>query len=130
MTEQLVTFEGILRYDDTETEWNTKAEGYGVEAITKPGTYTLVESLPYDYSCILVGYKITEEFDGIINLGTDANHSRILADANFTKTVGSRDKIVSVRLNAGQPIRLFLGEGTTGKIELRIAGFLWNTSLL
>jgi hypothetical protein len=130
MIEKNVTFEGILREDEIENEWKAKLEGYGVEAITKPGIYTLVEAMPYDFSCVLVGFRITEAFDGTIDLGIDANHSKILADANFIKTVGSRDKTVSVRVPAGNAIRLYLGAGTTGKIEIKVAGFLWNTSLL
>ena len=132
MTEiiESVIFEGTLRRDTETSDWKVVSEGYGVEAITKPGTYTLIDSLPYDFTVVLVRYRITEEFDGTIELGTNANHSRIMSDTDFMKTVGKRAKTVSIDLVAGQPIRLYLGTGTTGKIELRIVGWLYNPSLL
>lgn len=130
MIEKQVTFEGILREDEEQSNETAMLQDYRIAAITKGATYVLIDALPYDFIIQNMFYRVTEAFDGTIDLGTDANHSRIHADANFVKTVGKRSVAKSIMLDAGTPIKLFLGAGTTGKIEIHVTGFLLMPSLL
>lgn len=133
MIEKQVTFEGILR-EEGEGESGVVANcirmTYTIAAITKPGTYTLIDSLPLDYHIDKVSMRVTEAFDGTLNLGTNANNSRVLADVDFRKTVGKKDKALSLQLDAGQHIRLYLGAGTKGKIEVSVYGDMAVPTLL
>lgn len=128
--EETVTFEGILRREEMPDTETAMLQDYRIVAITKGATYVLIDALPYDFIIQNMFYRVTEAFDGTIDLGTDANHSRIHADANFIKTVGKRSVAKSIMLDAGTPIKLFLGAGTTGKIEIHVTGFLLMPSLL
>ena len=128
--EETVTFEGILRREEMPDTETAKLQDYRIAAITKGATYVLIDALPYDFIIQNMFYRVKEAFDGTIDLGTDANHSRIHADANFVKTVGKRSVAKSIMLDAGTPIKLFLGAGTTGKIEVHVTGFLLMPTLL
>ncbi len=130
MIEKNVTFEGILREDEEQNNETAMLEDYRIAAITKDATYTLVDALPYDFIVTNAFYRITEAFDGTLNLGTDAAPGRIIADADFVKTVGKRSTAKSIQINAGKAIRLVLGPGTTGKIEVHVTGFLLMPTLL
>lgn len=130
MIEKQVTFEGVMRYDEEQSNETAKLQDYRIAAITKGATYTLIEALPYDFIITNAFYRITEAFDGALNLGTDANKGRIIADANFVKTVGKKSVAKSIMIDAGTGIKLFLGPGTTGKIEVHVTGFLLKPSLL
>jgi len=98
--------------------------------VTKGATYTLIDPLPYDFIVQNAFYRITEAFDGTLNVGTDAQKGRIIADADFVKTVGKKSTAKSIMIEAGKAIRLFVGPGTTGKIEVHVTGFLLKPSLL
>ena len=130
MVEKQISIEGVMRYDEEQSNETAVPINYRVEAITKGATYVLIDALPYDFIIQNMFYRVKEAFDGTIDLGTDANHSRIHADANFVKTVGKRSVAKSIMLDAGTPIKLFLGAGTTGKIEVHVTGFLLKPSLL
>ena len=130
MIEKQITIEGVMRYDEEQSNETARLQDYRIAAITKDATYVLIDALPYDFIVTNAFYRITEAFDGTIDLGTDANHSRIHADANFVKTVCKRSVAKSIMLDAGTPIKLFLGAGTTGKIEIHVTGFLLMPSLL
>ena len=130
MIEKQVTFEGILREDEEQSNETARLQDYRIAAITKDATYVLIDALPYDFIVTNVFYRITEAFDGTINLGTDAAPGRIIADAGFVKTVAKRSVAKSIQLDAGKPIQLVLGPGTTGKIEVHVTGFLLKPSLL
>ena len=130
MIEKQISIEGVMRYDEEQSNETAVPINYRVEAITKGATYVLIDALPYDFIIQNMFYRVKEAFDGTIDLGTDANHSRIHADANFVKTVGKRSVAKSIMLDAGTPIKLFLGAGTTGKIEVHVTGFLLKPSLL
>ena len=130
MIEKNVTFEGILREDEEESNDTAWLIDYRVAAITKGAEYVLIEALPYDLIVQNLFYRITEAFDGTINLGTPANNSKIHADANFVKTVGKKSVAKSIMIDAGTAIKLFLGPGTTGGIEVHVTGFLLKPSLL
>ena len=130
MIEKQVIFEGILREDEEQSNETARLQDYRIAAITKDATYVLIDALPYDFIVTNAFYRITEAFDGTINLGTDAAPGRIIADADFVKTVGKRSVAKSIQLNAGKPIQLVLGPGTTGKIEVHVTGFLLIPTLL
>ena len=131
MIEEQITIEGVMRREETpDTETAMLWQDYRIAAITKGATYVLIDALPYDFIIQNMFYRVKEAFDGTIDLGTDANHSRIHADANFVKTVGKRSVAKSIMLDAGTPIKLFLGAGTTGKIEVHVTGFLLMPTLL
>ena len=130
MIEKQVTFEGILREEEELSNETAKVEDYRTAAITKGATYTLVEALPYDFVVQNVFYRVTEAFDGSLTLGTDVAPSRLLGDADFVKTVGKKSVAKSIMIDAGKPIRLVLGPGTTGKIEVHVTGFLLMPTLL
>ena len=130
MIEKPITIEGVMRYEPEESSETAMLQDYRIAAITKPGTYTLVDALPYDFIIQNVFYRVTEAFDGTINLGTDANNSKIHSDANFVKTVGKKSVAKSIMIDAGTAIRLFLGPGTTGAIEVHVTGFLLMPTLL
>jgi len=130
LIEETVTFEGILRREEMPDTETARLQDYRIAAITKDATYTLVDALPYDFIVTNAFYRITEAFDGTLNLGTDAAPGRIIADADFVKTVGKRSVAKSIQLNAGKPIQLVLGPGTTGKIEVHVTGFLLIPTLL
>ena len=128
--EEMVIFEGILRREgmpDTET---AKLQDYRAEAVTKGATYTLIDPLPYDFIVQNLFYRVTEAFDGVVTVGTDALPERLLSAANFIKTVGKKSAAKSLHIEAGTAIRLFMGAGTTGKIEVHVTGFLLKPSLL
>jgi len=130
MIEKQVIFEGILREEEEQSNETARLQDYRIAAITKDATYVLIDALPYDFIVTNAFYRITEAFDGTINLGTDAAPGRIIADADFVKTVGKRSVAKSIQLNAGKPIQLVLGPGTTGKIEVHVTGFLLMPTLL
>jgi len=130
MIEKQVIFEGILREEEEQSNETARLQDYRIAAITKDATYVLIDALPYDFIVTNVFYRITEAFDGTINLGTDAAPGRIIADAGFVKTVAKRSVAKSIQLDAGKPIQLVLGPGTTGKIEVHVTGFLLMPSLL
>lgn len=130
MIEKQVTFEGVMRYDEEQSNETAKLQDYRMAAITKDATYILVDALPYDFIVTNVFYRITEAFDGTINLGTAAAPGRIIADADFVKTVGKRSTAKSIQIDAGKAIQLVLGPGTTGKIEVHVTGFLLIPTLL
>ncbi len=130
MIEKQVIFEGILREEEEQSNETARLQDYRMAAITKDATYILVDALPYDFIVTNVFYRITEAFDGTINLGTAAAPGRIIADADFVKTVGKRSTAKSIQIDAGKAIRLVLGPGTTGKIEVHVTGFLLMPSLL
>jgi len=44
--------------------------------------------------------------------------------------VAKRSVAKSIQLDAGKPIQLVLGPGTTGKIEVHVTGFLLIPTLL
>ena len=130
MIEKQVIFEGILREEEEQSNDTARLQDYRVAAITKDATYVLIDALPYDFIVTNAFYRITEAFDGTINLGTDAAPGRIIADADFVKTVGKRSTAKSIQIDAGKAIRLVLGPGTTGKIEVHVTGFLLMPTLL
>lgn len=130
MIEKQVTFEGILREDEEQSNETARLQDYRIAAITKDATHVLIDALPYDFVVQNLFYRVTEAFDGTIDIGTDANHSRIHADANFVKTVGKKSVAKSIMIDAGTGIKLFLGPGTTGKIEVHVTGFLLMPTLL
>jgi len=130
MIEKQVTFEGILREDEEQSNETARLQDYRVAAITKDATYVLIDALPYDFIVTNAFYRIKEAFDGTINLGTDVAPGRIIADADFVKTVAKRSVAKSIQLDAGKPIQLVLGPGTTGKIEVHVTGFLLIPTLL
>jgi len=130
MIEKQVTFEGILREDEEQSNETARLQDYRIAAITKDATYVLIDALPYDFIVTNAFYRITEAFDGTINLGTAAAPGRIIADADFVKTVGKRSTAKSIQIDAGKAIRLVLGPGTTGKIEVHVTGFLLMPTLL
>jgi len=130
MIEKQVTFEGILREDEEQSNETARLQDYQIAAITKDATYVLIDALPYDFIVTNAFYRITEAFDGTINLGTAAAPGRIIADADFVKTVGKRSTAKSIQIDAGKAIRLVLGPGTTGKIEVHVTGFLLMPTLL
>ena len=130
MIEKQVTFEGVMRYDEEQSNETAKLQDYRIAAITKGATYVLIDALPYDFIVTNAFYRITEAFDGTINLGTNVAPGRIIADADFVKTVGKKSVAKSIQLDAGKPINLVLGPGTTGKIEVHVTGFLLMPTLL
>ena len=130
MIEKQVTFEGILREEEEQSNETARLQDYRIAAITKDATYVLIDALPYDFIVTNAFYRITEAFDGTINLGTAAAPGRIIADADFVKTVGKKSVAKSIQLDAGKPINLVLGPGTTGKIEVHVTGFLLMPTLL
>ena len=130
MIEKQVIFEGILREEEEQSNETARLQDYRIAAITKDATYVLIDALPYDFIVTNAFYRITEAFDGTINLGTAAAPGRIIADADFVKTVGKRSTAKSIQIDAGKAIRLVLGPGTTGKIEVHVTGFLLKPSLL
>ena len=130
MIEKQVIFEGILREEEEQSNETARLQDYRMAAITKDATYILVDALPYDFIVTNVFYRITEAFDGTIDLGTKVAPGRIIADADFVKTVAKRSVAKSIQLDAGKPIQLVLGPGTTGKIEVHVTGFLLKPSLL
>ena len=130
MIEKQVTFEGVMRYDEEQSNETARLQDYRVAAITKGATYVLIDALPYDFIVTNAFYRISEAFDGAINLGTNVAPGRIIADADFVKTVGKKSVAKSIQLDAGKPINLVLGPGTTGKIEVHVTGFLLMPTLL
>jgi len=130
MIEKQVIFEGILREEEEQSNETARLQDYRIAAITKDATYVLIDALPYDFIVTNAFYRITEAFDGTINLGTAAAPGRIIADADFVKTVAKRSVAKSIQLDAGKPIQLVLGPGTTGKIEVHVTGFLLIPTLL
>ena len=99
-------------------------------AITKDATYVLIDALPYDFIVQNLFYRVTEAFDGTVTIGTDAAPERILAAADFIKKVGKKSTAKSIMFEAGKALKLFMGAGTTGKIEVHVTGFLLKPSLL
>lgn len=130
MVEKQISIEGVMRYDEEQSNETARLQDYRIAAITKDATYVLIDALPYDFIVTNAFYRITEAFDGTINLGTDAAPGRIIANADFVKTVAKRSVAKSIQLDAGKPIQLVLGPGTTGKIEVHVTGFLLKPSLL
>ena len=128
--EETVTFEGILRREEMPDTETAKLQDYRAEAVTKGTTYDIIASLPYDFIIQNLFYRVTEAFDGTVTVGTNANPERILAAADFVKTVGKKSTAKSIQIDAGKAIRLFMGAGTTGKIEVHVTGFLLKPSLL
>lgn len=130
MIEKTITIEGVMRYEPEASNETAVLQDYRMAAITKDRKYTLIGALPYDFIVTNVFMRITEDFNGTLSLGSDSNVSKILADADFKKTVGKKSKGVSVQLDAGKSIDLYLGPGANGKIEVHVTGFLLMPSLL
>lgn len=130
MIEKQVTFEGILREDEEQSNETAMLQDYRAEAVTKGATYTLIEALPYDFIVQNLFYRVTEAFDGTVTIGTNAAPERILAAADFNQSVGRKSTAKSIMFEAGKAIKLFMGAGTTGKIEVHVTGFLLKPSLL
>lgn len=128
--EETVTFEGILRREEMPDTETAKLQDYRVEAVTKGATYTIIDPLPYDFIVQNLFYRVTEAFDGTVTIGTDVAPGRILAAADFIKTVGKKSTAKSIMFEAGKSLKLFMGAGTTGKIEVHVTGFLLIPSLL
>ena len=128
--EETVTFEGVLRREEMPETETAKLQDYRAEAVTKGATYTIIDPLPYDFIVQNLFYRVTEAFDGTVTVGTDAQPERFLAAADFRKTVGKKSTAKSIMIEAGKAIRLFVGAGTTGKIEVHVTGFLLKPSLL
>lgn len=128
--EETVTFEGVLRREDMPDTETAMLQDYRAEAVTKGATYDIINSLPYDFIVQNLYYRVTEAFDGVVTVGTDANPERILAAAGFVKTVCKKSNAKSIQIDAGKAIRLFVGAGTTGKVEVHVTGFLLKPSLL
>ncbi len=130
MIEKQIIIEGMMRYDEEQSNETAMLQDYRVEAVTKGATYTLIDPLPYDFIVQNLFYRVTEAFDGTVTVGTDAQPERFLAAADFRKTVGKKSTAKSIMIEAGKAIRLFVGPGTTGKIEVHVTGFLLKPSLL
>ena len=130
MIEKQIIIEGMMRYDEEQSNETAMLQDYRVEAVTKGATYTLIDPLPYDFIVQNLFYRVTEAFDGTVTVGTDAQPERFLAAADFRKTVGKKSTAKSIMIEAGKAIRLFVGAGTTGKIEVHVTGFLLKPSLL
>ena len=130
MIEKQVTIIGIMQEEETQDEETARLQDYRIAAITKPGTYNLVGALPYDFIVQNVFYRVTEALNCTVTLGTDTQPTRLMADADWTKTVGKKSVAKSIQLDAGKPIKLVLGAGTTGQIEVHVTGFLLMPSLL
>lgn len=128
--EETVIFEGILRREETPDTETAKLQDYRAEAVTKGATYTIIDPLPYDFIVQNLFYRVTEAFDGTVTIGTNAAPERILAAADFVKTVSRKSTAKSIMFEAGKALKLFMGEGTTGKIEVHVTGFLLKPSLL
>lgn len=128
--EETVTIEGIMRREDMPDTETAKLQDYRAEAVTKGATYTMIDSLPCDFIVQNLFYRVTEAFDGTVTVGTDAQPERLLSATNFVKSVGKKSTAKSLHIEAGTAIRLFMGAGTTGKIEVHVTGFLLKPSLL
>lgn len=130
LIEETVTIEGILRREEMPDTETAMLQDYRAEAVTKGMPYTLIDPLPYDFIVQNLFYRVTEAFDGTVTVGTDAQKERILAGADFVKAVGKKSTAKSIMIDAGKAIKLFMGAGTTGKIEVHVTGFLLKPSLL
>lgn len=128
--EETVTFEGILRREEMPDTETAKLQDYRAEAVTKGATYTIIDPLPYDFIVQNLFYRVTEAFDGTVTIGTDVAPGRILAAADFNQSVGRKSTGKSIMFEAGKALKLFMGAGTTGKIEVHVTGFLLKPSLL
>jgi hypothetical protein len=134
MIEKQITIEGVMRYDEEQSNETAVPISYRVEAITKPGTYTVVENLDHDFGILYVKVRVTEAFDGTWSLGTDAAPNKFIGSAACKKTVGrkyyNQSDLTNKGADMGETIKLFMGAGTTGKIEVHVTGFLLKPSLL
>ena len=130
MIEKPITIEGVMRYEPEESSETAMLQDYRIAAITKGATYSLVDALPYEFIVQNVFYRVTEAFDGTLALGSSAAPNRLMADADFVKTVGKKSVAKSLMFEAGKNIQLILGPGTTGKIEVHVTGFLLMPTLL
>jgi len=128
--EETVTIEGVMRREETPDTETAKLRDYRTEAVTKGATYTIIDPLPFDFIVQNLFYRVTEAFDGTVTIGTDAAPERILAAADFIKKVGKKSTAKSIMFEAGKALKLFMGAGTTGKIEVHVTGFLLKPSLL
>ena len=128
--EETVTFEGVLRREEMPDTETAKLQDYRAEAVTKGATYTIIDPLPYDFIVQNLFYRVTEAFDGTVTIGTDVAPERILAAADFKQSVGRKSTAKSIMFEAGEALKLFMGAGTTGKIEVHVTGFLLKPSLL
>jgi len=130
MIEKPITIEGVMRYDEEQSNVTAKVEDYRIAAITKGATYTLIEALPYDFVVQNIFYRVKEALDCTLTLGTDVAPSRLMADADWVKTIGKKSVAKSIMIDAGKSLKLVLGPGTTGKIEVHVTDFLLMPSLL
>lgn len=134
MIEKPVTIEGVMRYDEEQSNETAVPISYRVEAITKPGTYTVVENLPHDFGILYVKVRVAEAFDGTWSLGTDASPGKFIGTAACKKTVGrkyySQSVLTNLGADKGETIKLFLSAGATGKISVHVDGFLDIDGLL
>jgi hypothetical protein len=125
-----VTLSGVMQVEEWEESETAKVADLSVSAVTKGASYMIVDALPYDFILQNYFYRIVQAFDGTIMVGDDQNTSRYRLDTDFIKTVGKRSKGVSQLIEAGKQIKLYLGAGTTGQIELHMTGFYLKPSLL
>ena len=130
MIEKQITIEGVMRYDEEQSNETARLQDYRTAAITKGATYALIDALPYDFIVQNVFYRVTEAFDGTLALGSSSAPNRLMADADFVKTVGKKSVAKSIMFEAGKNLQLVLGTGTTGKIEVHVTGFLLMPTLL
>ena len=101
MIEKQIIIEGMMRYDEEQSNETAMLQDYRVEAVTKGATYTLIDPLPYDFIVQNLFYRVTEAFDGTVTVGTDAQPERFLAAADFRKTVGKKSTAKSIMIEAG-----------------------------
>ena len=130
MIEKQVTIIGTMQEAEMQGNVTVMIQDYRIAAVTKGATYTLIDPLPYDFIVQNVFYRITEACNGTLTLGTDVAPAKLMADADWVKTVGKKSVAKSVQLDAGKAIKLVIGAGTTGAIEVHVTGFLLMPSLL
>lgn len=134
MIEKPITIEGVMRYDEEQSNETAVPISYRVEAITKPGTYTVVENLGHDFGILYVKVRVTEAFDGTWSLGTDANPNKFIGASACKKTVGrkyyNQSDLTNKGADMGETIKLFLSKGATGRISVHVDGFLDIDGLL
>ena len=88
MIEKQVTFEGILREEEEQSNETARLQDYRMAAITKDATYILVDALPYDFIVTNVFYRITEG----AGFGYDpADVTNTVSETSGTATVAAVD---------------------------------------
>ena len=134
MIEKQVTIEGVLREEDNEqngfawhglvmadfTGRDGQEQSWAIDI--KPGGNPLGQTTIVTALAMSVPVAIT----GTVSIGTDANKSLVLADADVRKTVGKKNIAPSKLpfMADGGEIRLF-GACTTGKIAIWLSGITY-----